>query len=867
MPATPGTRRSSRLQARSRSQTPAPSPSTATTDPLDSNSLASLPAPASRRGRSQRGSLPPIAVSTSSAYGSDSRITVDTTLRATGGSNPFVSHFEKHRQTAASRDGHNIPATIEEEPGRLGPSQSRPFGKSAEPQNPDPQPPTLPKQPIRQGPLPPLRIPRPLGQSAPPMQPQPQPLPQQTQPAQPQDRPDGPTHPLYSLPEYVRAPVHIKAQMRRQYEQRLRIEKERANLEKQQRPASPNESTLAHISKSFGGTHEGGIVTSGPSWPRPPPMFRSQPRSRFRVSSPLAWCRVSWRTFSRSWLEICTAVFCVLMTITAALLFTIVLAAARGRSLGTAGAHQDLGPWNNFATAVSTSMGLTADLPSELMDRISSVQKNVDQVQQSSILHEETIRRLEEELPDFIVVRKNKETGEPELSDFFWRALESRIFALRDDIQTGKKDLVWEEFWQNNRDRFRQLVIAETSDQADAAVHRVLDGNNTGDDDNYQYITRAQFTELLRKNVDAQAREIEIRILARVDDALRSASAVAHRIATNQMKQVPLDQLDAIAQTNLARNLEITLKTVNHFSAYAGAAVDVSMTSPTYERAKTWAQKAYRYMFDPAARPLTPSAVLQKWDEPGDCWCSAPSENEKGKYRSGAFTPDSSWIGLGKAKGKGKGKGGKTEDKDNSALFYSGKAQLGVLMPYHIFPDRLTVEHVPKQGTLDPASAPKWVELWVHVENDATRSAVRRSMRNLLRVNDPNAVIDYTNLRDADGVVVDDDGNVIADYDHYNDDEGDSRSYSGDIPRNPEAARDPPVGPGYVCVGRWVYNVHAVNHIQTFDIEVDLKRMGVEVRKAVVRVTENWGQEWTCLYRLRLHGNVVERVGGHVDDF
>jgi len=128
-----------------------------------------------------------------------------------------------------------------------------------------------------------------------------------------------------------------------------------------------------------------------------------------------------------------------------------------------------------------------------------------------------------------------------------------------------------------------------------------------------------------------------------------------------------------------------------------------------------------------------------------------------------------------------------------------GKAQLGVLMPRPIVPTSFTVEHMPSQGTFDIGAAPKELEVWVKAPAfDAAPDKV-----------------------DA-------------------------------LPR---CAGTPPAD-DYICIGKGRYDVHASNHVQNFPLYA-----GVDVgtvTDAVIRVVNNWGRDWTCLYRVRMHGKGEE---------
>lgn len=124
-----------------------------------------------------------------------------------------------------------------------------------------------------------------------------------------------------------------------------------------------------------------------------------------------------------------------------------------------------------------------------------------------------------------------------------------------------------------------------------------------------------------------------------------------------------------------------------------------------------------------------------------------------------------------------------------------GKAQIGVIIPRAMIPTSITIEHMPSTGTLDIGAAPREFEVWVR-----SRSGVELPQS-------------------------------------YN-----SHLGCGDAPES-----------GLVCIGRASYDIHAFNHIQNFDLEDVDAAIGF-VGFAIVRVINNWGQDWTCIYRIRLHG-------------
>jgi len=126
-----------------------------------------------------------------------------------------------------------------------------------------------------------------------------------------------------------------------------------------------------------------------------------------------------------------------------------------------------------------------------------------------------------------------------------------------------------------------------------------------------------------------------------------------------------------------------------------------------------------------------------------------------------------------------------------------GYARVGVSLPRYMYPKQVTIEHAPM--TMSPngdiRNAPRNIELWA--ETDQPVNQVYGSS--------------HTKCLDP-----------------------------GDLH-----------GSGYVCLGSFKYNVHAANHLQTFDLDAELT---VPTSRVVMQVTSNWGAPNTCIYRMRLHG-------------
>lgn len=135
--------------------------------------------------------------------------------------------------------------------------------------------------------------------------------------------------------------------------------------------------------------------------------------------------------------------------------------------------------------------------------------------------------------------------------------------------------------------------------------------------------------------------------------------------------------------------------------------------------------------------------------------------------------------------------------------------ELAVIISNNIYPDQVIVEHLPTTASLEPGSAPQEMELWAFIEDDATREKIEsRSM------------------------------------DFFQED------------KHPK---------GLVKIGTWTYDMESTEHIQSFPIQIDLATFGdrAYTNNLMVRVKNNWGGdrvEYSCLYRVRLNGKIVESV-------
>ena len=128
--------------------------------------------------------------------------------------------------------------------------------------------------------------------------------------------------------------------------------------------------------------------------------------------------------------------------------------------------------------------------------------------------------------------------------------------------------------------------------------------------------------------------------------------------------------------------------------------------------------------------------------------------------------------------------------------------QLGVLMGHRIFPQTVVIEHLPWYTTTNPNSAPKDIEVWA----------------------------DFSHLS-------------IETFTYYGLD---------------KLPNDPTLGHQFVRVGTGVFDMSEMSgNIQSINLEINQHDRDVDTQKLVFRVTSNYGEDYTCLYRVRAHGSPV----------
>lgn len=310
--------------------------------------------------------------------------------------------------------------------------------------------------------------------------------------------------------------------------------------------------------------------------------------------------------------------------------------------------------------------------------------------------------------------------------------------ALLSKVESQGDDSEWVNFLKRNRNKLDDIFGSRIDDDAHKIVHEA--------------VPRHEFVELMQQHY----KNISTRVDEKILESIRGQSEQIKSVARSEAKKVMMDQirLTSLAQSNLVANYELNMRKVNYFSPGLGALVDPTLTSATfYNKAKLLPNIYQRIGLVAPRNP--PKAALTNWEEAGDCWCAAPDSPRK------------------------------------------GRAQLAVNLGQPMFPNQVTIEHVPMNmvPTYNINNAPRHIEVWT--------------------VTDEPVKLRYNHMK-------------------------------GQCQNGPE---------GWQCLGTFVYNIHSGNHVQSFDLDATTTK---PITKIILRVTANWGADHTCLYRVRLHGDAPE---------
>lgn len=159
--------------------------------------------------------------------------------------------------------------------------------------------------------------------------------------------------------------------------------------------------------------------------------------------------------------------------------------------------------------------------------------------------------------------------------------------------------------------------------------------------------------------------------------------------------------------------------------------------------------------------------------------------------------------------------------------FPGSQGQLGIALAAPVYISDVTIDHVAKEVATDMRSAPRQMELWGLVEGQDNVAKLR----------------EWKSRRAAAREEIESRGEPVPS--NLLEDE-----HPRSLPRHPE----------YVRIASFTYDIHSPEYIQTFPVREEVRELGIDFGVVALLVKSNWGKEFTCLYRVRVHGEPVGEV-------
>ncbi|KAG9235839.1 putative spindle pole body-associated protein sad1 [Amylocarpus encephaloides] len=353
---------------------------------------------------------------------------------------------------------------------------------------------------------------------------------------------------------------------------------------------------------------------------------------------------------------------------------------------------------------------LDSDVASTIQRDVRGLNTRFSWLRQQKELDTEAIRKLEQRLPDFLVIKKDK-IGNAKIPTDFWHALRDLI---RSDVnlipppaaKSGsvaikeferKAGAIWDKYVHQNRARLASMSLEEFELKFPEFFKKNLVASKT----EIVEMVRHSWDEnrdIIKPELKTISSDLE-EVKAKITSLQKRAAGLSHdkvkSIVNSHIKSIiPVNQLEAIAKAMMKNQVNYGLTRINHWSPGTGAVIHPTFTSPIFafpSMKQNFFTKFFgRVLGNPLPWPNSPTSALTRWEEHGDCWCSPTSG--KGLYEHGPT--------------------------------------LGVISGSKVSPDQVIIEHIAPTASFEPGATPKDMELLAYIDDFAARGkAVELSAR------------------------------------------------------------------------------------------------------------------------------------------
>ncbi|KAI9662700.1 MAG: hypothetical protein M1831_002743 [Alyxoria varia] len=464
---------------------------------------------------------------------------------------------------------------------------------------------------------------------------------------------------------------------------------------------------------------------------------------------------------------------------------------------------------NSFRSAFATEVvyvpwDVARDYEKKAKQYRQEIDYEIRQLKESRHLSDKYLDDMFKILPNVVHLTKS-ETGEVQLPPDLWTAMESKLEqSLGKD--SGER---FKSFWDKNNERIAAYVeksherLRNDPEMAEAIFNK---------DILQEMITKKHYKlESSMTDLKEHVRWGINRIDKEVIENAKNAAVQQANIYLQKAMSVSPAQGTRVANENVQfdtfhLNMWHSLENVNFFSPSLGAVVNPFLTSPTIDWYQINGELRYK---GPGilSRARPPIAALEPWFEAGDCWCGASSPHAQ-------------------------------HPADPQP-----KLQLGVQMPTNVYPTTFVLDQIPETGTIDSDSAPRDLELWVEIKDEGLRESTWRR---------------FFDTNPGHGITTDDMPFDPDDVPNVSQSKTIGTVRGGELPET------------YVLIGQFeAKNSMSTNYARYFDLQIHdgylaennwFVKNKFSVRNAVVRVTENHGKEYTCIYRVRLEGYTLKML-------
>lgn len=413
----------------------------------------------------------------------------------------------------------------------------------------------------------------------------------------------------------------------------------------------------------------------------------------------------------------------------------------------------------------------------KINQRLTWLEHNVTDIKSLIVLKPHTLDKLNENLPEQIIFKKDA-AGNVIFTEDFWQALNGATGTDEDsdDEEDPKYKVRRMNFYDKHTKwtiRNRNKLDAYTLGHFQKVFPKLLEDNHIfSKEEVIDSIKRTwnEQKESISKDMDILKSELTIA----KDDIKKSQSkqGLSQKdvtIAVNEAMErlISTGQIDALVKAQLNRP-STGARQVNHLASATGAIVHMRHTTPTWVYPEQDVYAPTRFIrslrHNSVPIPNGPMMALMPWNEYGDSWCAPSAENG----------------GL--------------------------PTSISIIMANEVYPESIIVEHL-LAGSLIPGSAPKDMELLAWIEDPVKLEQLQ--------------AMSLSMFPDAE---------------------------TESIPK------------GHVRIGEWKFDARSSLESQKFDIDLDMKSVGLATKRVMIRAKSNWsGGEvpFVCFYRLGLNGKLL----------